>query len=776
VLSFLAGQLGMSTPRDLKPYVKREMTVNKHQHLIREALGYTLFDDFQAFSLTRWMYRTLLMGDERPLALFEQAQLRLSSRKVMLPGPSTLGRIIVQVRQRVSRLSYQVLSGRLSASHRETLETLLLVPEGERLSHLDTLRKAPVRASTPSLLSALERLGTLRKLGLQEVKTTDQPPGRIKAMQRLGMTAWIQTLTRWGETRRHATLLVAVQHLERRALSDVLDVFERLMTQLSLTGGQRCLGQSGTYRACPHRTERLRSLKDLDDAARVLSQAVKMLLEWKKKRPLARDKILSHFGEDTLKAAAQQVQDLTSSEVSRETQAWLGAQNTVWAFFARFLEGVEFEGTSSAKALLEAITFLKSDSWKRLDWDKAPRTFVPKSWKAAVYSKSTGLNTKVYVLCVAQQLYLQLKGRQIYVPSSLRHMDPRAGLLSAEVWDKQRLDIARSLDRSLDPKIALGQLERDLDTAYKNTLETLPANAALSFETLTHKERQEEVTKVLPHLTPLDAIPGSPTLKPLLLEVSRRMPAIDLSELVLEVNAYTRFAREFIVLKEGKDSVTEDPDLELSICAVLVSQACNIPLRSVMRPDIPALTLTRLSYVQQTYLRNDTLIRANAKLVEAHSSLPLVQHWGSGEVASADGLRFVVPMKSLYSAPNSKYFGRERGVTYFSFTSDQYTGFGGQVIPGTMRDSLYILAGLLEQDTSLMPKEIMTDTASYTDIIFGLFHLLGYRFAPRIADLKNTRFWRAGPTGCRSAQDSAWTRAPIMETSISWPATRSTPH
>jgi len=30
-------------------------------------------------------------------------------------------------------------------------------------------------------------------------------------------------------------------------------------------------------------------------------------------------------------------------------------------------------------------------------------------------------------------------------------MDPRAGLLSAEVWNKQRVDIARSLERSLDP-------------------------------------------------------------------------------------------------------------------------------------------------------------------------------------------------------------------------------------------------------------------------------------------------------------------------------------
>jgi len=40
-------------------------------------------------------------------------------------------------------------------------------------------------------------------------------------------------------------------------------------------------------------------------------------------------------------------------------------------------------------------------------------------------------------------------------------------------------------------------------------------------------------------------------------------------------------------------------------------------------------------------------------------------------------------------------------VTYYNFTSDQFTGFHGIVIPGTLRDSLFILAGLLGQQTFL---------------------------------------------------------------------------
>ena len=36
----------------------------------------------------------------------------------------------------------------------------------------------------------------------------------------------------------------------------------------------------------------------------------------------------------------------------------------------------------------------------------------------------------------------------------------------------------------------------------------------------------------------------------------------------------------------------------------------------------------------------------------------------------------------------------------------------------------------------------MTDTAAYSDLIFGLFRLLGFQFSPRLADLGRTRFWR----------------------------------
>ncbi len=52
-----------------------------------------------------------------------------------------------------------------------------------------------------------------------------------------------------------------------------------------------------------------------------------------------------------------------------------------------------------------------------------------------------------------------------------------------------------------------------------------------------------------------------------------------------------------------------------------------------------------------------------------------------------------------------------------------------------MRDSTYVLDGLLYHESDLDIKEHFTDTAGFTDQVFGMTHLLGFRFAPRIRDL-----------------------------------------
>src|SRR5260221_5844671 len=240
-------------------------------------------------------------------------------------------------------------------------------------------------------------------------------------------------------------------------------------------------------------------------------------------------------------------------------------------------------------------------------------------------------------------------------------------------------------------------------------------------------------------LTGLDKVEEPESLQLLRHSVARRQPLVDLPELLLEIQARTGFASEFSHISEARSRLD---DLPTSICAVLLAEACNVGLTPMARKGIPALERDRLLYVQQDYIRPDTLSRANARLVDYQATISLAQAWGGGEVASADGLRFIVPLRTLNAGPNPKYFGTGRGITLVNYTSDQFSGFKNIVVTGTLRDSLVVLEGLLNQETGLHPKELMTDTASYSDMIFGLFHVLGYQFSPRLADVGEARFWR----------------------------------
>jgi TnpA family transposase len=65
-------------------------------------------------------------------------------------------------------------------------------------------------------------------------------------------------------------------------------------------------------------------------------------------------------------------------------------------------------------------------------------------------------------------------------------------------------------------------------------------------------------------------------------------------------------------------------------------------------------------------------------------------------------------------------------------------------MPPTVRDATYVLDGLLYHEADLKIQEHYTDTAGFTDHGFGLMHLLGFRFAPRIRDLADRRIYVPG--------------------------------
>jgi len=277
-------------------------------------------------------------------------------------------------------------------------------------------------------------------------------------------------------------------------------------------------------------------------------------------------------------------------------------------------------------------------------------------------------------------------------------------------------------------------LSRYLDERYRRTAANLARNPFVRVERA--KGRDTVV------ISPLEKLDEPASLHWLRDGVQARLPRVDLSDVILEVQTWTGFADAFTHISEGNARVH---DLTTSICAVLLAEACNIGLEPLIRPDVPALTRGRLEWVQQNYLRAETIARANAVLVDAQARILLAQAWGGGDVASADGLRFRVPVRTINAGASPPYFHLGVGVTYYNLSSDQFSGLHHIVVPGTLKDGPYLLAVLLEQDTQVQPTIIMSDSGAYSDQLFGLFWLLGYQFSPRLADAGDARLWRIDP-------------------------------
>jgi TnpA family transposase len=87
------------------------------------------------------------------------------------------------------------------------------------------------------------------------------------------------------------------------------------------------------------------------------------------------------------------------------------------------------------------------------------------------------------------------------------------------------------------------------------------------------------------------------------------------------------------------------------------------------------------------------------------------------------------------------HYGQDPGVKFYTHLSDQFGPFHSKVIAATANEAPHVLDGLLYHKSSLVINEHYTDTGGFSDHVFAMCHLLGFRFAPRIRDLKEKRLY-----------------------------------
>jgi hypothetical protein len=115
-------------------------------------------------------------------------------------------------------------------------------------------------------------------------------------------------------------------------------------------------------------------------------------------------------------------------------------------------------------------------------------------------------------------------------------------------------------------------------------------------------------------ITPLDAaVPEA--AQQLIDQTAMMLPHVKITELLLEVDAWTGFTRHFTHLKSGE--VSKNKSLLLT---AILADAINLGL-SKMAESCPGTTYARLSWLQAWHVRDETYSKALAELVNAQSGV-----------------------------------------------------------------------------------------------------------------------------------------------------------
>jgi len=179
--------------------------------------------------------------------------------------------------------------------------------------------------------------------------------------------------------------------------------------------------------------------------------------------------------------------------------------------------------------------------------------------------------------------------------------------------------------------------------------------------------------------------------------------------------------------------------------AGLIGYGCNLGIRKIAKISIN-IKQNELENTVNWYFSADNLSHANDKILELMDQLQLLGLFKKEKDithTSSDGQKFNIAVESLNANYSYKYFGKGKGVTVYSFIDESHRLFYSTVISSSEREAAYLIDGLMHND--VVQSDIhSTDTHGYSEMIFGVTHLLGISYAPRIKKFRDQRLYSFG--------------------------------
>ncbi|MEO8283508.1 MAG: Tn3 family transposase [Pseudarthrobacter sp.] len=711
VVSWLASRLSVS-PEAWDEYGTREETRQEHGREIRAYLGMSAFATADFRQLVEHVGNVAAQTD-KGLLLVEGARDFLRARKVALPGLSVIERACAQALTKANRNIYATLGDHLSVEHQKHLDGLLLRRPESSSTEIGWLGQAPLRANARSMNEHIDRLTTWRALDLPWAAARLVHRNRLLKLAREGASMTAADLAKFEPARRYATLFAMATESMATVTDEIIDLHDRIIGRLIRTAqnkqNQATLASRSTV------TAMMRLHSRLGDALFAAKE--------NGEDPFAA--IETAIGWESLAESIAQAKELTKPAFEDHLALVSAHFTTLRRYTPAFLAVLDLHAAPAAQDLLAAINVIRTlntTGARRIPTD-APISFIRPRWKPLVFTDD-GFHRGFYEFCALAELKNALRSGDMWVTGSRQFRDFDDYLLAGDDYTGIKnsgnlpLITTDGSTQYLEGRLALLQkrLKEVNDLAARDELPGVL------------------VTQKGVKITPLETIVPAHA-QPLIDQASAMFPRIRITDLLMEVDSWTGFTRHFTSLKSGQPS----KDRQLLLTAIL-ADGINLGLTK-MAESCTGVTYARLDRHQASYIRDETYSAALAELVNTQHGHPFAAQWGDGTTSSSDGQRFRAGSKAESTGHVNPKYGAEPGRLVYTHVSDQYSPFHSRLVNVGDRDATYVLDGLLYHETELQIQEHYTDTAGFTDHLFALMHLLGYRFAPRIRNIGDTRLY-----------------------------------
>ncbi len=714
LLGFVARQLRVE-PELWSQYAQRAET--RREHLL-ELQTWLALTPFSASHFRHFVEHLTDLGrqTERGIVLANALLEALRREYVIVPGVEVIERVCAQALIQGTRKVHEALTASLTAAHQQRLDELLTVRKNATASSLAWLRQPSGTPNAKHILTHIERLRAIRSLELPEGLERNVHQNRLLKLAREGSQMTAQHLRDLEPLRRYATLVAVVLDTRSILIDEIIDLHDRILGALF-------------SRAKRHHAERFQaSGKSINAKLRIYSRIGRALLEAKQNGLDAFAAIEAILPWEAFTDIVTEAEKLAEPEDFDFLPLVAEGFTQLRRYTPALLETLELKAAPAARDLLDGVKTLRDMNQRQLRKvpEDAPTGFIRKRWDSVVYV-GDGLDRRFYELCILSELKNALRSGDIWVQGSRQFKDFEEYLLPPARFTAQRTEkqLGLAIDTCCEPFLTerLAALESALQK-----VERLAASNELP---------DAQITDAGLKITPLtNAVPEAADL--LMRQAYALLPHVKITELLLEVDSWINFTQRFTHLKTG------EPTSEISLLlTALLADGINLGL-SKMAESCPGVTYARLSWLQAWHIRDDTYAAALAELVNAQSEHAFSDWWGDGTTSSSDGQWFRAGGVGQSGSHFNAKYGTDPGVTFYTHISDQYAPFHTRVINAPVRDATYVLDGLLNHESDLRIEEHYTDTAGFTDHVFGLMHLLGFRFAPRIRDLKDKNLYLHG--------------------------------